>query len=81
MSVAKYTEEDVQALKIEANDRVRNLTKAMDAKYEKLELEMADTKAKAIRMERAYGQYTSTAQFWPVLSGLPHFVQAFRSTN
>jgi hypothetical protein len=56
MSLEKvYTEEDVQKVINEAHERTRELMKAQEFKHEKLELELTETKAKCIRLEKAYG--------------------------
>lgn len=56
MSVATYTEADIQAINNEANDKIRDLTQAMQTKYEKLELELAETKAYNIRLQQEHGK-------------------------
>lgn len=66
MSVAKYTEEEFLALKSEANDRIRDLTAGMQSKYDKLELELAESKARCIRSEQAYGKWNITRWSWPM---------------
>lgn len=61
MSVATYTEADIQAINNEANDKIKDLTQTMQIKYERLELELAETKAHNIRLQqehRKYAHYT-----------------------